>query len=64
MADEYKNALTKLVMKIREVHKDPGYTSVWGMAMIHGHNYNGPTYEKELREAGDLLGLDPEVAEL
>lgn len=37
-----------LVKKLREVHEDPRYLSVWMMAQVHGSMYAGPFYTDEL----------------
>lgn len=50
----------KLVAKLREVHADSKYQSVWTISHIHVGQYSGPTYTAELEtlEKGlkELLG--------
>lgn len=41
--------------RIAEIHDDPKYKGVWVNNMIHGNNYDGPTYERELAELNAAL---------
>jgi len=51
--------LRALVDQITVVGKSPDYLSVWTMAKIHGLEYKGPTYEKELEDARVFLEAKP-----
>lgn len=52
---ELFDALKALVEKLEEIHDNPNYQGVWSMAHAHGHKYNGPTYEEELKKAKKLV---------
>lgn len=51
-----KEALKNLVEKLEIVSKASEHIFV--MASLHGQNYTGPTYEKELMEAKKVLQED------
>ncbi len=44
-------ALVALVNRLREVHSDDAYKSVWTINQIHAGPYQGPTYTEELEAA-------------
>lgn len=52
---EIEQAAGKLVERLRLIHDDENYQSVWISASIHGTPYNGPTYEKELKTLARAL---------
>lgn len=48
--DDLLAAARSLCEKMRMIHDDPLYQSVWTCAWNHGVNYtHGPTYEHELK---------------
>lgn len=61
LSDEYANdiehAARLLVEKLLEIHRDSRYMAVWSNYMIHGGNYVGPQYDKELRALQSALGI-------
>lgn len=52
-----RTALSNLVSQLDAVHQDERYKSVWMLHMIHGGNYTGPKYEKELTATRVALEL-------
>lgn len=47
--------LDRLVAKLVAMENNAQYQSMWLTFFQHGGVYNGPNYEKELREAADFL---------
>jgi len=55
-SDPIKVAAKALCEKIRIIHDDPLYQSVWLCALNHGVSYaDGPTYENELKQLENLV---------
>lgn len=51
--------LRNLVNKLNAMSQDPKFTGVFTMTWVHGIEYDGPTWEKELKEAEyELANLD------
>lgn len=50
-------ALENLVNKIEEIEADKSFQSIWANAYIHGYQYTGPNFQKELDEAKRILEL-------
>jgi len=50
-----RSALEALVAKLDAVHADPNYQGVWTLAHVHGVEYRGPKYGKELEAARAAL---------
>lgn len=48
-------AATALAEKLRQVHKDPKYVSVWVISQNHAGPYTGPQYVQELEELEKVL---------
>ena len=49
-------AANSLVQKMKKIHKDPLFQSVWFSAANHGIDYtNGPKYEVELDALDEII---------
>lgn len=48
-------ALSGLVAKLDAIEGDPGYASVFALAKLHGAEYHGPTWEREIEAARAVL---------
>lgn len=55
MADPVRIALQNLVDRLTEVEASPEFQNVWVIAHIHGFEYTGPNYAKELEAAREAL---------
>jgi hypothetical protein len=51
IVQELLAALKQLVERLKQVHADPAYLSVWTVNRIHCGPYKGPQYVKELEAA-------------
>ena len=60
LAERRGEALVKLADKCDEVVE--ATIGIFTMAMIHGNNYDGPTFEQELKDARATIDLTPEEA--
>ena len=58
LAERRREALVKLADKCDEVAE--ATIGIFTMAMIHGNNYDGPTFEQELKDARAAIDLTPE----
>ena len=58
LGEKLNTALLALVNKLIEVENSSSYQAVWSSAWAHGVVYIGPTYEKELKVAKELLGIE------
>lgn len=57
-----ERVLRNLVNKLHQMNNDPKFTGVFTMAWVHGVEYSGPTWDKELKEADyELANLDLQV---
>ncbi len=56
------DAAKELILRMKVIHANDEYKSVWTLAGIHGNLYNGPTYEKELKALADAVELVQETA--
>jgi hypothetical protein len=54
--------VAELVAKLDAVHDDPQYKGVWTLAHVHGYNYTGLTYTKELQAVKEALLAAPVVS--
>lgn len=52
---DVEEALRNLIHAIDTVQWSQEYQGVWNYALMHGLDYQGPTYNKELAEARELL---------
>ena len=52
---ELRDLLENLCEALRYVHADPDYVAVWVTAQMHGGEYKGATYTKELAAAEEYL---------
>jgi len=48
-------ALQTLIVKMDEVHASPEYRGVWTLYHVHGGEYEGPNYVKEIETAKKAL---------
>jgi hypothetical protein len=54
-AKELRGALDVLVSRLRVIHEDPRYKSVWQLYALHGGVYIGPSYKDQLDGAESVL---------
>lgn len=51
------DAAKELVLKIKAIHANEEYKSVWALAAIHGNPYVGPKYDQEIKALAEQVGL-------
>jgi len=52
-----QKAAKRLEKKLTEIENHPSYKSVWTIASVHGCQYDGPNYSKEIAELRKVLGV-------
>ena len=50
-----REALEALVAKLEAIGLNEQFKSVFTLAWVHGQNYTGPNWEKELKDAKEVL---------
>ena len=53
--NDLTEAAQQLVQKLQRIHADPRYQAVWTIAVAHGVQYRGETYEAELNRLAELV---------
>jgi len=54
--EELRRASKQLADRLDLIGKSDEYKAVFTFAMVHGVEYNGPNYSKELKAVETLLG--------